>query len=120
MLPDLADMRGFSVEAMQFLQSQKYTAEGRAAKDADECMQNAGGDSTVQLQDCATLGSQAKAHAGTTFAECVGCMEMMEWTERVMFVPCGHVSMCNKCASGLQTCPMCRAIVDRVVKPYYC
>lgn len=120
MSANLADMRGLSAEAVQFLQSQKYTAEGRAAKDTDKSMRNAGSDSTVQVQDCATLAPEAKEGMSTTFVECACCMEVMKWTERVMFVPCGHVSMCNKCASGLQSCPICRASVDKVVKPYYC
>ena len=33
-------------------------------------------------------------------------------------VPCGHSGFCGKCCIGLQTCPMCRAKVDSILRVY--
>lgn len=84
--------------------------EPQAAENADNCVQGMASDDSAQ----------ACTPACTGVVECAGCFDVIEEKKRVVFVPCGHVCMCFECASQLQTCPMCRASVDTVVKPYYC
>ena len=74
----------------------------------------------VETVDKCVPDAQVEARASTVFSECAGCLELMDERQKVMFVPCAHVSMCYTCAEQLQTCPMCRADVQMVLKPFYC
>jgi hypothetical protein len=74
----------------------------------------------VETVDKRVRDAQVEARASTVFSECAGCLEVMDERQKVMFVPCAHVSMCYTCATQLQTCPMCRADVQMVLKPFYC
>ncbi|XP_069686347.1 E3 ubiquitin-protein ligase LRSAM1-like isoform X1 [Periplaneta americana] len=46
-------------------------------------------------------------------AECVVCMD--DKCE-VIFVPCGHMCTCIKCAELVQECPMCRSQIERKIR----
>ena len=41
--------------------------------------------------------------------ECIICMDNMKNT---MFVPCGHICVCDNCHKGLRNCPICRITID--------
>lgn len=45
--------------------------------------------------------------------DCVVCLDQ---TKSMVFVPCGHLACCEKCANVQQTCPICRSIVSTKVK----
>ncbi|TRZ00597.1 hypothetical protein DNTS_006466 [Danionella cerebrum] len=49
-------------------------------------------------------------------SECVVCME---FESQVVFLPCGHVCCCKSCSDALQTCPLCRASIDQLVRLYH-
>ncbi|XP_055319592.1 E3 ubiquitin-protein ligase LRSAM1-like isoform X2 [Sitodiplosis mosellana] len=46
-------------------------------------------------------------------SECVICMEE---PCKVIFVPCGHLCCCNNCHTTIESCPMCRASIERRIK----
>ncbi|VDD94748.1 unnamed protein product [Enterobius vermicularis] len=41
---------------------------------------------------------------------CVGCLDNMV---QVLIFPCGHVCLCEKCASKVENCPLCRVEILR-------
>jgi len=45
--------------------------------------------------------------------ECTICMDAVR---NVVFLPCGHVCSCSKCAAKLAQCPICRAQIDQKVR----
>jgi len=47
--------------------------------------------------------------------QCVICFDAMITT---VFLECGHVACCKKCASLLNQCPICRRYISRVVDIY--
>jgi hypothetical protein len=47
--------------------------------------------------------------------QCVICMYE---SREVLFVPCGHVCSCTKCAEDIETCPMCRATIKQSHRAY--
>lgn len=53
--------------------------------------------------------------------ECKICMEDGKIAETV-FVPCGHLIGCVKCASNLagNKCPMCRKQISKAIKVFKC
>jgi len=46
--------------------------------------------------------------------ECAVCLEKIP--ERVAIVPCGHTTVCKDCCSELESCPLCRTKIDKVIK----
>ncbi|PSN33497.1 E3 ubiquitin-protein ligase LRSAM1 [Blattella germanica] len=54
-------------------------------------------------------------HRGSNIpvAECVVCME--EKCE-VIFVPCGHMCCCIKCAEMVSDCPLCRSTIEQKIR----
>ena len=36
----------------------------------------------------------------------------------IVFVPCGHLATCGKCASAFRDCPVCRAPIKHAVKTF--
>lgn len=51
--------------------------------------------------------------------ECVICMEEFSVTnKKVVFVPCGHLNTCSKCATDLTTCHTCEKTISNVVVVY--
>lgn len=36
-----------------------------------------------------------------------------------VFIPCGHIAACGKCASSLKECPICRQIIKEVLRIYF-
>lgn len=47
---------------------------------------------------------------------CLICYDKMI---QVVFLPCGHQMACMKCASQLNTCPICRQIITDKVRTYF-
>lgn len=43
---------------------------------------------------------------------CIACMEVARDT---IIVPCGHLVLCQSCAKGITTCPMCRMAVSELI-----
>ncbi|KXJ22789.1 E3 ubiquitin-protein ligase XIAP [Exaiptasia diaphana] len=46
------------------------------------------------------------------------CKICMDAEVGVVFIPCGHISCCPPCASGLDLCPMCRKPIQQVVRTF--
>ena len=38
----------------------------------------------------------------------------------VVFDPCGHFCTCIDCAQNIETCPICRVIIEKKNKNFYC
>ena len=46
------------------------------------------------------------------------CKICMDEEVSVVFQPCGHLSCCAECASGMELCPMCRAPIQEKIRTY--
>ncbi|KAM6053905.1 baculoviral IAP repeat-containing protein 7 [Chlamydotis macqueenii] len=46
------------------------------------------------------------------------CKVCMDRDVSVVFVPCGHLVACGECASNLQLCPICRAVIRGSVRTF--
>ena len=49
-------------------------------------------------------------------AECVVCMDK---PLEMVFVPCGHICVCEECSAQITRCPICRSRTQMAVKVYY-
>ena len=49
-------------------------------------------------------------------ADCVVCMDR---PLEMVFVPCGHICVCEPCSSQITRCPICRTRTQMAVKVYY-
>lgn len=49
--------------------------------------------------------------------QCIGCYDN---STNATNSKCGHVIMCDKCLSKCETCPICRAPIEHVIKLYIC
>ncbi|TKY62486.1 Mitochondrial ubiquitin ligase activator of nfkb 1 [Spatholobus suberectus] len=47
------------------------------------------------------------------------CVICLEQEYNAVFVPCGHMCCCTTCSSHLTICPLCRGLIELVVKTYY-
>ncbi|PRP87944.1 serine/threonine protein kinase [Planoprotostelium fungivorum] len=47
--------------------------------------------------------------------ECKVCLERPMDT---VLIPCGHICVCHQCSSNMGQCPMCRSVIQTVVKTY--
>ena len=57
-------------------------------------------------------GMEAGASAaedGTALDECLVCSDQKR---DVLFVPCGHVTVCHACSDRVKKCLLCREFVD--------
>jgi hypothetical protein len=48
--------------------------------------------------------------------ECVVCMDR---PLEMVFVPCGHICVCEECSSQISRCPICRTRTQMAVKVYF-
>lgn len=49
-------------------------------------------------------------------SECVVCLDA---GCEVLYLPCGHVCVCSRCSTSLESCPLCRApILSRILLTY--
>lgn len=46
------------------------------------------------------------------------CKICMDAEVGIVFLPCGHISCCPNCASGLDLCPMCRNPIERMYRTF--
>jgi len=46
---------------------------------------------------------------------CIVCSDIEKDT---VFIPCGHLCCCNKCATPLKKCPICRVDIQQKVKTF--
>ena len=44
------------------------------------------------------------------------CPICMDGQKNVLFLPCKHVSTCEKCSEKVSTCPVCRKMIERKMK----
>lgn len=68
-----------------------------------------------------TIGNpseQASRDLENTQEERLTCKICMDAEVGVVFLPCGHISCCPHCASGLDLCPMCRKPIQQVVRTF--
>ena len=47
------------------------------------------------------------------------CKICMEDRVRVTFLPCGHLVCCEKCASSMEECPICRSRISEAIRTFY-
>ncbi len=47
--------------------------------------------------------------------KCVVCMDN---NLEVAVLPCGHLCMCQECASSIHQCPMCRVSIEKTFRVY--
>ncbi|XP_068628750.1 E3 ubiquitin-protein ligase LRSAM1-like [Battus philenor] len=65
------------------------------------------------IEDQACSGVISADQSGLE-GECVICMDA---TSELVFVPCGHMCCCQNCGiAGIDSCPMCRTMVERKIK----
>ncbi|XP_060700383.1 baculoviral IAP repeat-containing protein 7-like [Hemiscyllium ocellatum] len=46
------------------------------------------------------------------------CKVCLDKEVSIVFIPCGHLVVCNDCAPNLRTCPICRAIIRGSVRAF--
>ncbi|KAI0216724.1 Baculoviral IAP repeat-containing protein 2, partial [Lamellibrachia satsuma] len=46
------------------------------------------------------------------------CKICMDDEAKILFLPCGHLCSCAKCAPALRNCPICRALIRGTVRVY--
>ena len=46
------------------------------------------------------------------------CKICMDKKISMVFVPCGHLISCRKCANALKQCPLCRKPIKEAIKTY--
>ncbi|XP_078586108.1 baculoviral IAP repeat-containing protein 7-A-like [Branchiostoma floridae x Branchiostoma japonicum] len=46
------------------------------------------------------------------------CKICMEEGMEIVFVPCGHLAVCQKCSASLHSCPICRKQIDGTVRVF--
>ena len=46
------------------------------------------------------------------------CKICMDAEVGVVFLPCGHLSCCSRCATGMDLCPMCRAPIQESIRTF--
>lgn len=46
------------------------------------------------------------------------CKICMDAEVGIVFLPCGHISCCPNCASGLDLCPMCRNPIEKMYRTF--
>ena len=51
-------------------------------------------------------------------SEMKSCRICMDHDIESMFLPCGHVCCCKKCAHSVTLCPICRSRVERIMRAY--
>ncbi|XP_063545858.1 E3 ubiquitin-protein ligase LRSAM1-like [Cydia strobilella] len=72
--------------------------------------------SVIEDQNCTGVVSTTETENATVESECVVCMDSKC---EVVFVPCGHMCCCHRCAQCDQEmvcCPMCRGNIERKIK----
>ena len=47
------------------------------------------------------------------------CSICLDNNKCMLFLPCKHVSCCEKCAENLNNCPLCRALIQSIEDVYY-
>lgn len=47
------------------------------------------------------------------------CKICFENEYNTVFMPCGHMMVCGKCASALTHCPNCRILLEKIVRVYF-
>nr|CAD7396681.1 unnamed protein product [Timema poppensis] len=68
-------------------------------------------------EDSGASAPALEAEGPMGVAECAVCLDN---TCEVIFVPCGHMCCCIKCAELVGQCPLCRADINqkvRVIQP---
>lgn len=80
--------------------------------------------------DCIEENIQSDArHHNRTATDCVGGRSSPTTSEReckicydneadIVFLPCGHLTTCETCASRVRTCPICRSYIHNKIKTY--
>jgi len=76
---------------------------------------NAGNRPTFEALKLKLRNAYAAAVAAAAQATCVICCERVP---AMVLLPCGHVCLCQDCASAVQTCPMCRTPVAGSMRVY--
>ncbi|KAK2179127.1 hypothetical protein NP493_511g00010 [Ridgeia piscesae] len=54
----------------------------------------------------------------TTSDNRLQCKICMDDEAQILFLPCGHLCSCAKCAPALRNCPICRALIRGTVRVY--
>ncbi|XP_011494512.1 PREDICTED: E3 ubiquitin-protein ligase LRSAM1-like [Ceratosolen solmsi marchali] len=68
----------------------------------------------LEDEPCTSFSDSKCIYEPSAPAECTVCMEI---DCEVIFLPCGHLCCCAKCADMiLIECPMCRTTIDRKIK----
>lgn len=78
-------------------------------------------ESTLSCNSCENLSCQqtkALQEKLRKLKEAMLCMVCCEEEINSAFCPCGHMVCCEGCATQLQSCPVCRALVDHVQHVY--
>ncbi|XP_063779275.1 E3 ubiquitin-protein ligase MYLIP [Pseudophryne corroboree] len=78
-------------------------------------------ESTLNCNSCENLGCQqtrALQERLRKLEEAMLCMLCCNKEINSAFCPCGHMVCCEGCATQLQSCPVCRALVDHVQHVY--
>ena len=68
---------------------------------------------TPQPSSTPELDIFPSAHAAQEVFSETCCVVCLDGACRVVFLPCGHLSCCTKCADGIVSCPMCRGNVKQ-------
>ncbi|KAK2159126.1 hypothetical protein NP493_1745g00011 [Ridgeia piscesae] len=59
-----------------------------------------------------------EAKPATTEDQRLQCKICLDDEAKILFLPCGHLCCCAKCAPALRNCPICRALMRGTVRVY--
>lgn len=100
----------------------KVCADNYRAADASLKRVQAEEQERVQAEEQAAAGEARRKRVREAPAAWVGadtaCVLCMDASKTHIFVPCGHLSVCEDCAAGQTRCPVCRAESTCVIKAF--
>lgn len=67
----------------------------------------------------ASTSSTAEQKENKTLIEKYMCKICFANEYNTIFLPCGHVVCCNKCASSLTKCPLCQKYLERIKRIFF-
>ncbi|EGG20957.1 hypothetical protein DFA_00826 [Cavenderia fasciculata] len=70
----------------------------------------------TELFEINNLVTTSLQKIGDVMSQQTNCVVCMEFHREILFVPCGHHVVCTNCSNYLNTCPICRKLIEQRIK----